>query len=173
MAIGAPGSGKTTVLKPFAERYGYTYVSADEIRKELTGDMSDQSSNRTVWEEVFRRVAESLRVGTTVVVDATFAHESDRKRMIAHARTHGADKVQGVLCAVPLEVSLERNRARSRVVPELVIRRMHGALVDRPPVVEEGFDSVVDLDECLELKRAETQGEHAAFAKEFSRGMRK
>jgi dephospho-CoA kinase len=41
IGIGVPGSGKTTALKPFAERNTYTYISPDDIRAELTGNAAD------------------------------------------------------------------------------------------------------------------------------------
>jgi predicted kinase len=93
MDIGIPGSGKTTVLKPFSEENNYTYISPDEIRFELTGSMADQSKNREVWTEAHKRVEVALRRGETVVFDATFARDSERKSFIQFARDHGAGKV--------------------------------------------------------------------------------
>jgi predicted kinase len=36
LGIGLPGSGKTTALKPFAEKNGYIYISPGDIREELS-----------------------------------------------------------------------------------------------------------------------------------------
>jgi predicted kinase len=83
MGIGIPGSGKTTALKPFAEQNAYAYLCPDDIRIELTGNSADQSRNREVWAEAHKRVAHALENGETIVFDATFARDSERKNFIA------------------------------------------------------------------------------------------
>lgn len=172
IGIGIPGSGKTTALKPFAEKNVYTYISPDDIRAELTGDASDQSKNKEVWEEARHRVAESLERGETVVFDATFAKDFERKSFIQFAREHGAEKVQGVFATVPFEVANDRNKARDRVVPEHAISRMHTMLKENPPNVEDGFDSVFDIDELQELERAEMKIEDGIVTREFNPKLR-
>lgn len=172
MGIGIPGAGKTTALKPFAEKNIYTYISPDDIRAELTGDASDQSKNKEVWQEAYRRVAESLERGETVVFDATFAKDFERKNFIQFAREHGAEKVQGVFASVDFKVANGRNKARDRVVPEHAIDKMHTMLRDRPPVVEDGFDSVFDINELQELERAEIKIEDQIVAREFKPKLR-
>lgn len=167
MGIGIPGSGKTTALKPFAEKNNYSYISTDEIRKELTGDDSDQSKNKEVWEEAYKRVVESLNKGESVVFDATFAKDIQRKEFIDFARKSGADRVQGVFAAVPFEVANERNKLRNRVVPEHAIMRMDEMLKENPPIIEDGFDSVFDINELQELERAEIEIKNKIIIKEF------
>jgi predicted kinase len=49
-------------------------------------------------------------------------------------------EVQAVYFDVPLEVCLERNQRRHRVVSEDVMRRMAAKL--RPPSFEEGFTKI-------------------------------
>jgi predicted kinase len=168
MGVGIPGSGKTAFLKPFALKQSYTYISPDEIRAELLGDAADQSKNQEVWDEAYRRVAASLFRGETVVFDATFSENDKRKEFIAFARRNGATKVQGVFSAVPLEIANERNRQRTRVVPDHVLRRMHASLMEHPPTVEEGFDAVFDLNEFQELERGELSSDNEKqWHKEF------
>ncbi len=79
MGIGIPGSGKTTIIKAFADRNNYTYICPDDIRTELTGDPRDQTKNKEVWETARQRVSEAIHQGKTVVVDATFAHAEQRR----------------------------------------------------------------------------------------------
>ena len=56
MPIGISGSGKSRLYRM---RYSdYTLVSPDLIRKELTGNISDQSQNTRVFKEVDRRIQE-------------------------------------------------------------------------------------------------------------------
>ena len=167
MGIGIPGSGKTTALKPFAEKYSYTYICPDDIRIELTGGAIDQSKNSEVWQEAYRRVADSLKEGETVVFDATFAKNIERKNFIRFARENGAEKVQGVFAAVPFEIANERNKSRERIVPEHAMKRMHSSLKEDPPIIEDGFDSVFDINEFQELVRAEKKGVNEIQTREF------
>lgn len=166
MGVGLPGSGKTTALKPFAEKNSYVYLCPDDIRAELTGNSADQSKNKEVWAEAYKRVADALGKGETVVFDATFARDSERKNFIAFAREHGVEKIQGVVSEVDFEVAQERNLARERVVPEHAMQRMHSMLETVPPEITEGFDSLFFIDEFQKLKQAEIGGERK-ISKEF------
>lgn len=167
MGIGIPGSGKTTALKPFAEKNSYIYISPDDIRAELTGNASDQSKNKEVWEEAHRRVVDSLEKEETVVFDATFAKDFERKNFIQFAREHGAEKVQGVFAAVPFEVANDRNKERDKMVPEYAIKRMHNMLKQNPPVIEDGFDGIFYINESQDLERAEMKTEEEVVVREF------
>ncbi len=167
LGVGLPGSGKTSALKPFAEKYSHTYISPDDIRAELLGDTANQSKNREVWDEAYKRTAEALQEGKTVVFDATFAKGTERRSFIDFVRAHGADKVQGVFAAVPLEIAGERNRLRERVVPEHAMERMSAMLKDEPPVMEDGFDSLFDINEFQKMNHAETQIDKGVLVKEF------
>lgn len=166
MGIGLPGSGKTTALKPFAEKNSYVYLCPDDIRTELTGNPADQSKNKEVWAEAYRRVADALEKGETVVFDATFARDSERKNFIEFARQHKVDKIQGVVAEVDFEISNERNLSRERVVPEHAMQRIRAMLESAPPEIADGFDSLFYIDEFQELKRAEIGSEHTRI-KEF------
>lgn len=145
MGIGLPGSGKTTILKPFAERNSCTYICPDDIRFELLGDASDQSKNKEVWQEAYKRTKDALCKGETVVLDATFANSFERKDFIRFVREHGARTVQGAFADVPLEIAGERNRTRERVVPDYAMEEMNEMLNSVPPVIEDGFDSIFEI----------------------------
>lgn len=167
MGIGAPGSGKTTVLKKFAEKYKYVYVCPDDLRAKIARDAADQSKNAEVWDAARRDTTQALARGETVVFDATFAYPRGRKEFIAFARANGADAVQGLFVATSLGVAEERNALRERRVPEEVVKRMHGSLRDEPPSVLDGFDSVFTLNERHELVRTEhVQGEDGVHMRE-------
>jgi len=145
IGIGLPGSGKTTVLKELAAKSRATYVCPDDIRLELTGDASNQSRNREVWSETYRRIHAELDAGRNVVVDATNAKKPDRLRLIAHCRLK-ADQIHGMWFIAPLRVILERNQGRERVVPDFAMGLMAGWLEACPPVEAEGFDQLVEFD---------------------------
>jgi predicted kinase len=139
------------------------------IREQMTGGAHIQHSNGAVWEEVYRQVHHALTEGRTVVVDATFAKAHERRAFIQFAKDSGATKVQGVFAAVPYDVASERNQSRERVVPPHATMRMQTQLEQNPPVVEDGFDAVFDINELQELTRVEMQHENRVSGKEFRR----
>jgi len=157
IGIGLPGAGKTTVLKPFAEKNSYTYICPDDIRAELLGDAGDQSKNREVWQEAYKRTADALANEETVVLDATFANSVERKDFIRFVRDHGAKEVHGVFADVPLDIANERNRTRRRVVSYGGMEEMNEMLKSAPPVLADGFDRVLSINQLQELERAEIE----------------
>jgi predicted kinase len=167
VGIGVPGSGKSTLLKKMAGSHGYAYLSTDDIRKELTGNIEDQSRNREVWEEAKKRLKEKLQEDKPVVFDATFTVVEERRNFLDFARANGARKIQGIFLDTPPEVAKERNRTRDRQVPEYVIDKMSDRLRYSPPKPEDGFDAVFTFDEFEHLKEAERWGETGIDSREF------
>lgn len=172
MGMGIPGAGKTTALKPFAQKHSYTYISPDDIRAELSGDAMDHSRNGEVWDEARKRTVEALSKGETVVFDATFAKDFERKDFVRFVRDNGAEKVQGVFADVAFEVANERNNARERVIPEHAMKRMDGMIQKNPPAIEDGFDSMFRINEIQELQSVEIRGEHESHVREFKTKLR-
>lgn len=169
MGIGIPGSGKTTVLKEFAKKWGYSYVCPDDIRLEMTGSASDQSKNNEVWNEVYIRVENELRSGNSVILDATFANPKQRKQFIEFVREKGAEKVQGVFLDTPVETAKERNKMRERVVPEHAMDRMIENIKKFPPEIKEGLDGLFTLNELGSLAKAEINLQNKTVDREFRR----
>ncbi len=155
IGIGIPGSGKTTVLKDFAEKYNYIYICPDEIRMEMLGDAADQSKNSEVWAEAHQRMRDFLAQGQTVVFDATFTNANGRKNFLDLARQSGAEKIQGILFDTPLEIAQERNLSRERQVPEHAMQRMHNDLQKDKPSLEDGLDAIFTLNEYQDLVNVE------------------
>jgi predicted kinase len=147
VGMGIPGSGKTTILKKLAAEHSYSYICPDDIREELTGNASDQSQNTEVWNKARLRLQAFLKQDLTVVFDATFSDSEERKEFIAFARENGAKNIQGIHVSAPLKTAKERNQSRERKVPEEVLEQMESKLQNSPPKIEDGFDSLVLLDE--------------------------
>ncbi|MDB5195406.1 MAG: hypothetical protein JWO84_590 [Parcubacteria group bacterium] len=152
LAIGIPGSGKTTVLKPLAERYGLEYVNRDDIREELLGDATDQSKNKVIWEEANHRTAVALGAGRGVVLDGTFIERWKRQEMLSFLRENGAMQLIGVVAEIPLDEAQKRNAARDRIVPDTVMKSMHASLLNEPPILGEGFDALISLTDLTEVE---------------------
>ena len=61
LGVGIPGSGKSTVLGELASERGYTLISPDSIREELTGDAANQSVNGKAWDIAYERARHALK----------------------------------------------------------------------------------------------------------------
>ena len=136
LAIGLPGSGKSSWFK----RHSISPLSSDLLRVLLFDDASEQRFQDLIFSNLRSMLRARLIARRPMnYVDATNLTAHDRQGWIKLAKDHGYD-VQAVFFEVPLEVCLERNRKRDRVVPEDVMRRMAAKL--KPPRFEEGFSKI-------------------------------
>jgi len=136
LAIGLPGSGKTT----WFGRRGITPLSSDLLRGILFDDVEEQRYQGLVF-STLRSLLRARLIARMPMnyVDATNLSIHERRQWIKMAKSFGYE-VQAVFFDVPLDVCLERNRQRDRSVSEDVMRRMAEKL--KPPVFEEGFEKI-------------------------------
>lgn len=137
LSVGLPGSGKTTWFK----RKGVTPLSSDLLRTLLFDDATEQRHQDLVFSSLRSLLrARMIARMPSNYVDATNLSPKERRHWIRMAREFGYE-VHAVFFDVPLEVCMERNRKRQRVVPDEVMQRMATKL--RPPTFEEGFSKIV------------------------------
>jgi len=136
LAIGLPGSGKTT----WFGRRGVTPLSSDLLRNILFDDVEEQRYQGLVF-STLRSMLRARLIAKMPwnYVDATNLSPHERRQWIKMAQSFGYE-VQAVFFDVPLEVCLERNRARDRSVSEDIMRKMAEKL--KPPAFEEGFAKI-------------------------------
>ena len=136
LAIGLPGSGKTTWFR----RRGVTPLSSDLLRNILFDDVEEQRYQGLVF-STLRSLLRARLIARMPLnyVDATNLSIHERRQWIKMAKSFGYE-VQAVFFDVPLDVCLDRNRQRDRSVSEDVMRKMAERL--KPPVFEEGFAKI-------------------------------
>ena len=136
LAIGLPGSGKSSWFK----RHNIRPLSSDLLRELLFDDATEQRFQDLVFSNL-RSMLKARLVARRPVnyVDATNLTPHDRHSWIKLAKDYGYD-VQGVYFDVPVDVCLERNQKRERVVPEDIMRKMAAKL--KTPTFEEGFSKI-------------------------------
>ncbi|MCQ2079258.1 MAG: ATP-binding protein [archaeon] len=137
--VGLPGSGKTTWARAYAEEFGFTVRSSDDVRRDLYGDETVQGDSSVVFSVLHSLIERDLSKGRNVIMDTTGLTPRSREA-IRRFRGLGATCIAVVL-DVPDGVCIERNRSRERVVPDEAMERMMGTR--DAPRLSEGFDRIV------------------------------
>jgi predicted kinase len=161
LAIGLPGAGKST----YFARKGIVPLSSDLIRELLYDNAGDQRHPEWVFAVLRDLLRHRLEAGAqTTYIDATNLSRYFRRSFLQIAREFGC-AAEALYFDVPLEVCLERNRKRgrvlagadrdARVVPEDVLRRMARRL--EPPTREEGFSRIVVVRTAAKKSRSKAK----------------
>jgi predicted kinase len=150
LAIGLPGSGKSSWFK----RHDIRPLSSDLLRELLFDDATEQRFQDLVFSNL-RSMLKARLVARRPVnyVDATNLTPHDRHSWIKLAKDYGYE-VHGLYFDVPVELCLERNQKRDRVVAEDIMRKMAAKL--KPPTFEEGFSKII----VVRVKQKEAETSH-------------
>lgn len=137
LAVGLPGSGKSTWFK----RHSVVPLSSDMVRHLLFDNPTEQRYQDLVF-GTLRSLLRARLIARMPMnyVDATNLSPKERRHWIRMAKDFGYD-AHAVYFDVPMEVCMDRNLRRNRVVPEDVMHRMAAKL--RPPTFDEGFAKII------------------------------
>lgn len=147
MMIGLPGSGKSILAQKLLRQYpDYHLISTDAIRAQLFGDEAIQGPWPAIWEQIKQQFQQAVTDAADAIYDATNAQRHHRRELIQLARESGFDQIRGIWIQTPVEQCLQRNSSRSRQVPPEIILKMHRQLIDAPPGLMDGLDSLFWLE---------------------------
>lgn len=128
---GAPGSGKSTYRESLLKQFpDVKVISMDDKRKELTGDVHNQTMNSEIFSICSQELLQAMRKKQSAIWDATSASKKHRKVVIDIARRYGA-LVGIIFFDLPLETLIERNAGREKKVPETVVREYYYQRMER------------------------------------------
>lgn len=143
MMIGISGSGKSYYINKIIKDHSYTIVSPDEIRREVLGNISDQSSGDTIWRIAKERVVSNLKQGKDVILDATNVNTKSRRNFIKDLPDCN---LKALILPANVELSKERikkdlesGKDRSAVPPEVVDRQYKNYLQTLKDILQESF----------------------------------
>lgn len=141
LLVGISASGKST----FASRHfrPTEIVSSDALRGLVSDDPADQRATDDAFDLLQRLLDMRLRRGRLTVVDATNVQDWARAPLIAVARRHRRTVVAVVL-DVPVEIAIDRNRARDgRRPPPATLRRQGQWLTGSLPTLSDEGVAIV------------------------------
>jgi len=154
VTVGISGSGKSTLCKELVDA-GYTRICPDDIRKELTGDISDQSQNGRVWKEAYARLHAALYRGEDVVFDSIGTTKKTRNELIKVAEEYGAecmtyalmDSLSKAKCHDRVAADLDNRVDRSNtLVDDAILDRQHANFLNTMHSIDtENFAGVVKV----------------------------
>jgi tRNA nucleotidyltransferase (CCA-adding enzyme) len=178
MTIGIPGSGKSTWINSINEKEKIVVVSTDDIRRELTGDVSDQSRNKEVWAIAAERTKKFMKEGYTVILDATNVITKDRIKFIAniHEEIEDFDLYYKIFEA-NLELSKERIKrdiesGKDRAnVPFDVIDRLYRNYLESISFIQKAQKLEEPYDFSIPRRENKIGKGHKGFVTEFDKSM--
>ena len=144
---GYPAAGKTTYSRLLYNHLKLQYkdiilISADQIRELLYGSEDIYGNPQEVYESILVRMREALMNGTSVIYDATNLYKEYRMDYL--------NALQNVDCYKRIirvntdkETCIERHNKRGRDIP--IEKLMKCFVIDQPPTMEEGWDSIEDV----------------------------
>src|ERR1700686_2706801 len=136
ITVGLPGSGKA----PYLSRLGVNAISSDEIRRLIADDPRDQSMNARIFATIRYLLRQRIAAGRPeTYVDATHLTRWERLPYIRLAQRQRCE-IEALFFDVPVEICIQRNQGRDRIVPEQAILDM--AVNLQPPTEAEGFSRV-------------------------------
>lgn len=137
--VGVPGSGKTTYAKNKVKNdSNIAWVSSDGIRQRIYGDASCQDNPGKVFEIMQKEAVEYLERGYDVIYDATSITRKARSSILNVVPKY-VQKCAVIIWA-PIDVCIERDKARERIVGREVIDKMLKRF--EAPFYDEGFDAI-------------------------------
>ncbi len=128
MPIGISGSGKTRLYHKKYE--GMMFVSPDEIRKNISGSISNQKCNNEVFKEVDRIVESLVNDNIDFYYDATNCNPVFRKEFVERFRNNPNVKIVYMVlpcdmetCKMRIKMDIKNKVDRAKVPFEVLIRQ--------------------------------------------------
>ncbi|HET9731910.1 MAG TPA: AAA family ATPase [Acidimicrobiales bacterium] len=135
---GLPGSGKSTLATDLAELTGWDVLRSDEVRRALVAHAGSATSFGSgaydaeavagVYAELLERAGAAMKMGRSVILDASWYRRDWREAARRLAIDGAADTVE-LRCAVPMETAIMRisdrlreGRGLSEATPEVALR---------------------------------------------------
>lgn len=138
MLVGIPGAGKSEYARHRVNKNRSIWLSSDAYREKLYGDANCQDNPHLVFERMHEDTIDLLNRGFDVVYDATNITRKNRYAILGRLPKHV--KKNCVIVWAPIDICIERDKARERTVGKEVIDKMLRRF--EAPFYDEGFDNI-------------------------------
>lgn len=146
IAVGAPNSGKTSLINFRCEAFGGVHISRDKIRFALLKPEDNYFAHEkevfTSFVNEIQKALDDEEGSEFVYADATHLNKTSRSKLIRNLKLDNVEKIVILRFQVPLETLLERNETREgleKIAPS-AIERMYYSLdnvsQDKNPMYE-------------------------------------
>lgn len=149
--IGISGSGKSRLWDKVFKDKDFVRVCPDNIREALTGDISDQSKNKEVFEKVDEYIDVYIRYNMNIFYDATNLSTKLRKKFVNKIKNKkNVEEIE--YWVLPADVDLSEKRInddlnnkvnRSRVPREVLERQMNMYNESLKSIESEGVNKIL------------------------------
>ena len=151
LPVGISGSGKSTWIRSQTDP-NIVVVSPDEIRRELTGNISDQTKNGEVFALANRRAADALNAGKSVIFDATNIASRNRKGLMEYMKVHVDASFDAVAKIFEVDPEVAKQRVKKDVeagvdrsnVPDYAIDRQYQTFINDMNLIETDGFKIID-----------------------------
>jgi aminoglycoside phosphotransferase family enzyme/predicted kinase len=123
---GSPGTGKSTMAEGLGERFGWSVLRSDAVRKDITGTgrasrseapfgagIYDTTTTEATYGALLDRARRALQLGEPVIADASWARAEWRSAAARVAEETSSDLVE-LCCELPASTADERIARRQR-----------------------------------------------------------
>lgn len=154
------GSGKST----WAEQYRLTHknvfvVSSDALRKEITGEFSNLTHDKEMWERFSKDIEKYRDASSDVTVIADSTNILNKFRIFYGKTVTGFDKKILVVIKKNIETTLETNKLRSkdRIIPDKVIESMFNSWEEPDEETLSYFDEYIVINKWFSSSKVKDE----------------
>jgi predicted kinase len=130
--VGISGSGKSTWINQNTNP-DTVIISPDEIRRELSGDVSNQGNMGLVFEIAFKRTVNALNGGSDVIFDATNVRSDQRKDMLDYLKKNVRGEFDAYAKVFDVDPEITKGRIKTDIekgvdrsnVPDHAVDKQH------------------------------------------------
>lgn len=147
--IGVPGSGKSTLAQKLQKAGSYIHIDYDSVIRDNPHLVNQTTNDRgPVWDYIKNLALTSFGGGSSIILDATFAGFTFRRKFIQYLKEHGIHNIVGCLMCTPVHIAIERAHKRlERPVEKDSILYYQSLLDLHEPSLEDGFSELKYFDE--------------------------
>ncbi len=151
--VGISGSGKSRLADQFKDQ-GFKHICPDDIRKELTGDISNQSFNGAVFTIAHTRLGDAVAADQDVIFDVTNLKAKDLNQVIkiVDGRTPITiyvmeDSANIECCKMRISMDLEKGKDRARTAEDAILLTQQARFLNMQKLLFEDrvYDEVADV----------------------------